>query len=327
MKVGLLVVLPVAVFTATLLIFDATIDKDLSIVWFLTSFTMLASVSGMYYLTSREMEVVSRFSEKLRSNVPRVIKDTLRDELQYTSITLENIDQLRNEAARMYERVLKSPDSDSDAKTIYYFGAASLQPTAIELKEIYEKADADEDFNFNVSADPAVRVKERYDAIIRSGSGVIVERHIKMPSAEEFNARSEDYRQRFLSWLKSQRALAEGNGNYVIKRSSRAPEFESFVSFLIGPDVKIEIVGNAKRGGTLMRSAAQSRRAVSDFTGYFEDAAEEINKPKPISGDHVPVFDAYIDKYEILLSSGGSSEPGDLPDPEAMLKDQLDDDA
>ena len=107
-KLVILMLVPMATFFLTTYLSDLNIDPDLSIVWFLTSLTIIGSAAGMYYVVVNELKLGVAAIQETSSTIREEIKDVLNEELQYTTIPLSTKKDLRIEATKLYRSVIKS---------------------------------------------------------------------------------------------------------------------------------------------------------------------------------------------------------------------------
>lgn len=288
---------PLVTFVVALRFTGLGIDPDLSIVWLLTSFTLIASAAGLYYLVAEEMHRAVETIQKTSSNIESDIKKILHDELQYTTIPLSDVRNLRIEASNLYRSVLATTDPNS--KHIWYFGGASLQPTPEELSTIQQEAD---EKGIDIERNPAIQIRDLFSRLTERKSDIIFERHVHLPTETEFRARGLPYKKKIISWLKNQRELTFNNPDYRLKRSSRAPDYGSFVSFLAGNGVIIQINGDG-RGGAITRNRALQTTFVKNIIAYFDDAQEK-NKPLSFGRDNIRELDDLIKKYQAVYDEG-----------------------
>ena len=290
-----LVALPVIFFLLTFSFTDPTIDKDFSITWFVTSFTLLSSVVAFFYIAIKSLDDFSKDIKKNNEKIKTTVEETLNKELRNTRIPLNGIDQVRKEVAKIYREARNSAESSNDGM-IYYFGGASLYPTSEEIDKIKKKID-EQNEHHALENSSAFDIQDEFDKITSSNSKVIFNRYIKIPNVAELTVRSTSYRKGLLSWLERQVYVISRCDRYTLYVAARAFEYSSLTSFVAGPTGIVEVIGNGE-GGAVVRSQAERTSFVDSVISYLNKAAVG-NTPKPYNNSNVDELKALIEKLNL----------------------------
>lgn len=274
----ILLVVPVLFLALALLILETKLDPDFNVAWFITSFSILSSVGGMFFFTCRNIEEISKTIENTNEQIPKDILELISRELRNTRIPLHGVDEVRQEVAKLYNEA--NSETETGEKIISYFGAASIYPTRTELEKI--EADIDSDGgNIVATTLPAFIIQASFDRITVPSSGVTFNRYIKLPSTPELIGRSKSYLTNLANWLDRQAEVIERCPTYTLYAAARTFEFSSLTSIVAGPSGVVEIIGNG-HGGSVVRSQAERRNYVKSVISFMNEA-EEHNQPKPFN--------------------------------------------
>ena len=83
-----LLLVPTLIFSLALLILETKLDPEFNIAWFITSFSILSSVAGMFYFTCHQIQETADNIHKINQETPKQILDLLAAELRNTRIPL-----------------------------------------------------------------------------------------------------------------------------------------------------------------------------------------------------------------------------------------------
>ena len=291
-----LLLIPSLSLALALLLIDTKLDPDFNIAWFITTFSILASVAGMFYFTCAQIHRVAESIEHTNSQTPKDISTLLSTELRNTRIPLHGKDEVRAEVARLYNEA--DAATERGDKEIFYFGAASIYPSPREIEDI--EAEVDASGGTSIENNSAFIIRDTFDRITDPGSDVVVKRYIKIPGDAELRGRSKPYLTSFANWLDRQVNIIERCPKYTLYAAARAFEYSSLTSFVAGPSGIVEIIGEG-HGGAVVRSKAERRNFVNSVSQYLEEASPQ-NKPKPYHKDNVPDLKKRIEKIRNILS-------------------------